>query len=72
VDGVVLVVRGAVTPRKVAADARERLRAVGARILGAVLNDVDFRRGAYAYYARYYQGYYERTEPETPREASGA
>ena len=58
VDGVVLVVRGASTPRKVIKDAKDRLRVVGARFLGAVLNDVDITSGDYYYYNRYYHSYY--------------
>lgn len=62
VDGVVLVIRGAATPRKVIKDARDRLRAVGARFLGAILNDVDVTAGDYYYYNRYYQAYYRSEE----------
>ncbi len=69
VDGVVLVIRGASTPRRVIKDARDRLRAVGARFLGAILNDVDVTAGDYYYYNRYYQAYYrsdEGSEPKAP------
>ena len=62
VDGVVLVVKGGVTPRKVVSDARHRLGAVGARILGVVLNDVDITGGDYYYYNRYYYSYYREEE----------
>lgn len=58
VDGVVLVIKGASTPRRVVTDARNRLKAVGANILGAVLNDVDVTSGDYYYYNRYYHSYY--------------
>lgn len=58
VDGVVLVIRGAATPRKVAIDAKNRLKAVGAHFLGAILNDVDITGGDYYYYNRYYYSYY--------------
>lgn len=59
VDGVILVVRGGTTPRKVAADAKNRLLAVGARLLGVVLNNVDVTGGDYYYYNRYYYSYYD-------------
>lgn len=62
VDGVVLVVRGAVTPRRVAQDAKNRLLHVGARVLGIILNDVNIRGGDYYYYHRYYYSYYYRDE----------
>ncbi|NDC37928.1 MAG: polysaccharide biosynthesis tyrosine autokinase [Proteobacteria bacterium] len=45
VDGVLLVVRGGATPRRVVADAKARLTAAGARVFGAVLNDVDITGG---------------------------
>lgn len=59
VDGVVLVVRGAATPRRVVQDAKNRLQHVGARVLGIILNDVNIRGGDYYYYNRYYYSYYE-------------
>lgn len=71
VDGVVMVVRGSATPRRVVADARQRLRAVGARMLGIILNDVDVSAGDYYYYNRYYQAYHqEDTKPKGIRAAS--
>jgi succinoglycan biosynthesis transport protein ExoP len=62
VDGVVLVVRGASTPRKVIKDAKDRLKVVGARFLGAILNDVDITSGDYYYYNRYYHSYYHNEQ----------
>lgn len=59
VDGVVMVVKGASTPRRVFMDAKERLAAVGARVFGTVLNDIDLKSGEYHYYNRYYAAYYE-------------
>jgi capsular exopolysaccharide synthesis family protein len=58
VDGVVLIARAGVTARDALAFAVEQLRIVRAPVLGAVLNDVDFRRDAaydstYQYYVRY-------------------
>lgn len=57
VDGVVLVVKGGMTPQRVVVDARNRLESVGASILGVVLNDVDVTGGDYYYYNRYYYSY---------------
>lgn len=58
VDGVVLVVKGGETPKRVVLDARKRLQSVGARFIGTILNDVDVTSGDYYYYNRYYHSYY--------------
>jgi len=57
-DGVVVVLRAGVTPKKAAARGRRTLLDVKAHVYGAVLNDVDLgsRVGQYYYYYRY--GYY--------------
>src|SRR5581483_7044537 len=52
VDGVLLVVRAHATPVDAVQVARERLEALGARILGVVLNDVRLARNRY-FYANY-------------------
>ncbi len=57
VDGVVLVVRAANTTREVAINGVTQLQAVGAPILGTVLNAVDIGKDKYYYYY-YYQYYY--------------
>ena len=59
VDGVVMVVKGGATPRRVVRDAKDRLAGVGARMLGAILNDIDVTSGEYNYYNRYYYTYYQ-------------
>ena len=46
-DGVILVVRAGVTDRAAVRFAFEQLKAVHARVLGCVLNDVDTRRDSY-------------------------
>jgi len=69
VDGVVLVVKGGATPRKVAQDAKTRLVGVGARILGVALNNVNIRGGDYYYYNRYYYSYYNNEEELNSRAA---
>lgn len=71
VDGVILVLKGASTPRRVVHDAKKRLQSVGARVLGVVLNQVDVTSGDYYYYNRYYTAYY-REEPSGsgPRSAA--
>ena len=61
VDGTMLVVRMGSTAREAVRRALLALRAVHGRVLGAVLNDVDFRAGSYYggygyYYSYYYYG----------------
>lgn len=59
VDGVVLVVRAGHTAREAARDALRQLSAVGANVVGAVLNDPDAVVPAYeSYYHDYYYQYY--------------
>ena len=59
VDGVILVVHGGKTTRDVVRRARHELAAVGAKVFGVVLNNVDLRKDGYSdyYYNRYYSGY---------------
>ncbi len=68
VDGVVLVVKGGATPKKVVFDAKKRLSSVGSQILGVVLNDVNILGGDYYYYNRYYYSYYH----EEAQQAQGS
>ena len=59
VDGVVLVIRAGQTVREVAKNSVHQLHAVGANVLGAVLNAVDIGKDKYYYYYYYqYQYYY--------------
>jgi tyrosine-protein kinase Etk/Wzc len=59
VDGTLLVVRMGATARDAVRRAVHQLRAVRGRLLGAILNDVDFRKGsAYSEYGYYYYSYY--------------
>jgi polysaccharide biosynthesis transport protein len=56
-DGIVLVLRNQSTTTDSAQHVIERLQAVGARILGAVLNGIDIRDPNYADYRHYYSSY---------------
>lgn len=59
VDGVVMVVCAAgQTSRKLAQLSLQLLRQRGARMLGCVLNNLEFGRVGYYYYSTYY-GYYD-------------
>jgi capsular exopolysaccharide synthesis family protein len=64
VDGVILVVHGGKSTRDVVRRARQELTAVGAKIFGVVLNNVDLRREGYDdyYYYRYYSSYGQEKE----------
>jgi polysaccharide biosynthesis transport protein len=59
VEGVIIVVHAGKSTRDVVRRARQELTAVGAKIFGVVLNNVDFRRNGYDdyYYYRYYESY---------------
>ncbi len=60
-DGVILVVKASETTRDSAQRALEHLSDVRARVLGAVLNQVDFQKERY-YYGYYYRYYYYYTD----------
>lgn len=56
-DATVLVLRAEESSRVLTQRARDALRAVGARIAGAVMNDLSKRAGKYHYPGRYGHGY---------------
>jgi receptor protein-tyrosine kinase len=61
-DGVILVTRSGKTPKEALRRLHERFTSVGATVLGALLNDVDFSSSSYGeYYHRYYGDYYGKT-----------
>ncbi len=64
VDGVVLVILAAKTPREAVRKAKGALQNVGATVLGAMINKVDLENSHYSYYYRYYYryGYYGTKE----------
>jgi polysaccharide biosynthesis transport protein len=57
VDGVVLVVKAGETTREAAMHARKQLAAAKARLIGVVVNAIDFSNPAYGY-EYYYRNYY--------------
>ena len=61
-DGVIVVARSGVTDRGAVAYAFEQLQAVRARVIGAVLNDIDVRKDRY--YGSYGLATYERYAAE--------
>lgn len=64
-DGTLLVVRSRRTTRAGVDAAVRQLRGVSARIVGAVINDVDLTSSTYGDYV-YYQRYYTADEPTDP------
>ena len=73
VDGVVLVIRTERTKRDAVRRALGHIRSVRGRLLGAVLNDVDLRSGAYyGSYGHYYYSYYGAEDEQGHREGRGA
>jgi succinoglycan biosynthesis transport protein ExoP len=69
-DGVVVVARAGATPFDALVDSAEQLRQAGARPLGAVLNEVDFRRDAL--YDRAYEWYRMSDEYAAAAPAAGS
>lgn len=63
-DGTLLVTKMLKTDKELAARAVRSLQDASARILGAVLNDVDVDRRQYGYYVGYYYGYGQYKEDE--------
>lgn len=65
-EGAILVVRGEATPRELVQRAGVHLRHAGARLIGVVLNAVDFHREGYysGYYNYGYKYYADATENE--------
>ena len=61
VDGVILVIKGGKTPKGAVQKASSLLQDVGAKVLGAIVNDVDVSSSEYYYYSKAYYdyGYYE-------------
>jgi succinoglycan biosynthesis transport protein ExoP len=73
VDGVVVVIESNVTPKHAVVRTYKVLETAGARMLGAVLNKMDFRHdGYYGYaYKAYYHSYYH-DEPSKTGESKPA
>ena len=57
-DGVVMVIKGAHTSRELSRQALRQLKDVNARLLGAVVNDLDLHHREYGYYYYRQYGYY--------------
>lgn len=58
VDGTILVARSRSTRRSNVDAALRQLHSVSARVIGAVINDVDLTESSYGSYYSYYRGYY--------------
>jgi len=71
VDGVILVLDQKNTSRQGMQRARENLQAVGAKILGAVINRLDMR-GSSGYYSSYYSSYYYHNDSQNGSKGKGS
>ncbi len=58
-EGVVVVVKAGKTPRDLVRNTLRQLKSANARVLGGVLNEVDFESRQYSYYYAYYRHYAE-------------
>jgi len=68
-DGVILVVKPGDTKLTAIQQGLEQLRAVGARVLGVVLNEVNPGSRKYGYYYnRYYSKYSRYYEGDAPKQ----
>ncbi len=56
-DIILLVVRAEKSTRRIIQRARDNIVGVGGHLLGAVVNNVEHKRGRYGYYGRYQSGY---------------
>lgn len=56
-DGVILIVKGASTTRDAAAHARRQLVSAKCRLLGVIVNEIDFSNPGYGYHYYYYRKY---------------
>jgi polysaccharide biosynthesis transport protein len=56
-DGVLLIVKGGQTTRESAVLARRQLHSANAKLLGVIINEVDFSNAAYGYQYYYHRGY---------------
>src|SRR5262249_17645161 len=66
VDGVVLVLKAGSTSREVARRAIGSLRRVKAKVLGAILNNIDLRAPQYGEYLYAYQSYNHADQTKEP------
>ena len=62
VDGVIIVIKTADTPRQIVQNGVTQLKNINAHILGAVLNNVEVSNGDYYY--QYYYYYYGDDEKD--------
>ena len=66
VDGTLMVIYSGKTKRKISLQGKETLENVNAKIIGTVLNNVDYAKqyGSYYYYYYYYRSYYYGSDEE--------
>jgi succinoglycan biosynthesis transport protein ExoP len=67
-DGVILVVKGGQTKRESAGLARRQLLSANAKILGVIVNEIDFSNPSYGYQYYYYRDYARYGYGSSPEE----
>jgi len=70
-DGTVVTIRASSTPRPAIKKGIQQLSEVGGKVLGCVLNDVNFEKESYYYsnYRYYYHYYYHAYEEESSKKS---
>ncbi len=71
-DGVILVVKGGETKRESAAMARRQLLSAKAKILGVIVNEIDFSNPSYGYQYYYYRDYARYGYGASPEERNAS
>ena len=66
VDGTLMVIYSGKTKRNISLQGKETLENVNAKVIGTVLNNVDYAKqyGSYYYYYYYYRSYYYGSDEE--------
>ncbi|MBN2704238.1 MAG: polysaccharide biosynthesis tyrosine autokinase [Pontiellaceae bacterium] len=70
-DGAILVVQYRKYPRDMLAKAKQMIEALGVKVIGAVLNNINIMRDDYYYYNSYYSDYYYHSTQSDPDSEDG-
>ena len=70
-DGAIIVVQYRKYPRDMLAKAKQMIEALGVKVIGAVLNNINIMRDDYYYYNSYYSDYYYHSTQSDPDSEDG-